>query len=230
MDLVANTNTISAKADENQVIDEPSWPHCGYGEAGSGICGRLYQSKKFAKGGQTVMCMYAGKFQIRVYTHFQNLYNHKKQGWPDASPYKLYILQCDFMEMVCGSMSRKKNIYHENPTTPVDNYFVTENVLDWPGNAGIGIIHTNARNGPPKDIKPFYLHKENKNETMRHTKFERFFETIVAVKKKSRGFQRVHVSFKSTSPCNITSVNALNNTTTLLNYARNSEASIKNSG
>ena len=40
--LVENTNAISAKADANQVIGESSWPHCGYGEARSGICGKLY--------------------------------------------------------------------------------------------------------------------------------------------------------------------------------------------
>ena len=60
--LVANTNAISVKDDENQVIDDSSWPHCGYGDAGYGICGRLSQKKKFAKGGQTIMCMDAGRF------------------------------------------------------------------------------------------------------------------------------------------------------------------------
>ena len=35
--LVENTNTISAKYDESQVINDFSWPHCGYGEAGSGV-------------------------------------------------------------------------------------------------------------------------------------------------------------------------------------------------
>ena len=34
-DLVANTNAISENPDENQVIYESSWPHYGYGEAGS---------------------------------------------------------------------------------------------------------------------------------------------------------------------------------------------------
>ena len=52
--LVVNTNAISGKYDENQVIDESSWPHCGYGEAGSIIFGRLSQNKKFVKGGQIV--------------------------------------------------------------------------------------------------------------------------------------------------------------------------------
>ena len=48
---------------------------------------------------------------------------------------------------------------------------------------------------------------------MKYTKAARFFEPIVAVKNDSRGFQRVHVSFRSTPSCNIVSVNALNECT-----------------
>ena len=54
--------------------------------------------------------------------------------------------------MVCGSMPSKRNLFHEKPTTTVDNYFVMDNVLDWAENAGLGIIGTNVRNRPPKDI------------------------------------------------------------------------------
>ena len=39
--LVENTNAISAKGNENKVNDDSSWPHYGYSEAGSGVCGRL---------------------------------------------------------------------------------------------------------------------------------------------------------------------------------------------
>ena len=80
-DLFANTEEISAKADDNQVIDEYYWPHCGYGESGYGICGRLFKKNMFARGGQTVLCMDSGRFQICVYMHCHKLYNHKKQGW-----------------------------------------------------------------------------------------------------------------------------------------------------
>ena len=95
----------------------------------------------------------------------------------------------------------------------VDNYFVTDAFIDWDGNAGLGIIGTNPMNMLPKDITPFYLHKDNTNTTMKHTKAARFFDPIVAVKKYLRGFQRVHVSFQSTSSCNIVSVNTINECT-----------------
>ena len=64
----------------------------------------------------------------------------------------------------------------------MENYFVTDNVLDLDSNEGLEIIVTNTSNRLPKDIKPFYLHKENNNATMKHAKATIFFEPIVAVK------------------------------------------------
>ena len=79
-------------------------------------------------------------------------------------------------------MSSKRKLFHENPMTMVDNYFVTDDVIDWDVNEGIGIIGTNVSNIPPKDIKTFYLHKDKKNATMKHAKAAIFFEAIVSVK------------------------------------------------
>ena len=59
-------------------------------------------------------------------------------------------------------MSSKRKLFHEKPKTTVDHYSVTGAILDRAGNTGLGIIGTNARNRLPKDIEPFYLHKEKK--------------------------------------------------------------------
>ena len=72
--------------------------------------------------------------------------------------------------MVSGSMSTKRKLFHEHPTATVDNYFVTDNVLDWADNGDLGIIDKNARKRIPKDIELFYLHKDKTNETMKHAK------------------------------------------------------------
>ena len=140
--------------------------------------------------------MDAVRFLIFSYMHLHKLYNHKTQGLSAAFPYKLYIIQCDFLVMVYGIVSIKRKLFHDNPTTTVENYFVTDAVLDWVGNEGLGIIGPNSRNRIPKDIKPFYLHKEKKIATMKHANSARFFETIVAVKNDLRGFQLVHVPFQ----------------------------------
>ena len=42
------------------------------------------------------------------------------RGWSSESPYKLYILQCAWMEMVRGSISRWRNLFHEKPMTALD--------------------------------------------------------------------------------------------------------------
>ena len=144
--LVTNNNVISEKDNENQIIDDSSWPHYGYDEAGSRICGRIYQNNNFSKGGHTVLCMDYGRFWIRACMNCHKIYNHKKQVWSALGPYKLYILQCDFLEMVCGSISRKMELFHEKPTMTVDNYFITDDILDWAGNKSLGIIGTNVRN------------------------------------------------------------------------------------
>ena len=103
------------------------------------------------KGGQTVMCTDSRRFQIRAYMHRQKLYNHKKQGWSDEGPYKLYIFQCDFMEMVRGSMYIERNLFHEKKMTMADNYFVMDTVIDWASNEDLVIIGANTREIPPKD-------------------------------------------------------------------------------
>ena len=51
---------------------------------------------------------------------------------------------------------------------------------------------------------------------MKHTKAAIFFDTIVAVKNYSKGFQHVHFYFQSTSSYNIASVNALNKCTNFI--------------
>ena len=48
--------------------------------------------------------------------------------------------------MVRGSMSSKRKLFDENQTTRVEKYFVMDTVLDWAGNASLGIIGTNERN------------------------------------------------------------------------------------
>ena len=115
--------------------------------------------------------------------------------------------------MFSGSMSINRKLFHDNPTMTVDNYFVADAVVDWGGNKCLEIIGTNARNSPPKDIKTFYPHKENTNTTMKHSKAEILFYTIVAVKNDSTGFQCVHVYFQSTPSYNVEYVNDLNECT-----------------
>ena len=63
--MTSNCNAITEYAEENQTVDETTWGHAGYGEAGSGIIGRL-MNKKVNKGGQTSIITDSRRFFPRA--------------------------------------------------------------------------------------------------------------------------------------------------------------------
>lgn len=202
--IVHNTNAISKKADETQCIDETTWMHSGYCEAGAGITGRL-RNKKVSKGGQTVLMMDRHRFRIRAYLHRSKLYGElfpdKTKEWSANGPYELKNL--------ADKLSKMQTLFEKKPCITGDNYFQNDRVMDYLGWLGFGGIFTSARNSLPKDIKSQHLHKEQTDPKNKPAKVARFAQPIVAVKKTDT-FKRVHVSFQSTSSCNISTVNALN--------------------
>jgi hypothetical protein len=50
--LFANLNAISKHAELDKCGDETTWGHGGYGEAGSGLVGRIMDKPGISKGGQ----------------------------------------------------------------------------------------------------------------------------------------------------------------------------------
>ena len=75
--LVSNTNSMSEKYDKNQVIDESSWPHCRYGEDGSGIYGRLYLKKNLLRVGR-LFCVWILEGYKSVRTCIATIYITKR--------------------------------------------------------------------------------------------------------------------------------------------------------
>lgn len=211
--IVKNTNAISKKADENQVIDETTWGHSGYGEKQTGVTGRL-RGKKVSKGGQTVLMMDRNRFRIRAYLHRSKIYNElfpndKTREWSANGPYELKYLLDKLHTMVDGSEGAQKKLFRQKPCITADNFFQNDRIMEYIGRKGFGGIMTSARNSLPKDIKPEFLHKLKTLPGNKFAKVARYAPPIVAVKN-GDGFQRVHVSFQSTSSCNISTVNALN--------------------
>ena len=83
--------------------------------------------------------------------------------------------------------------------------------MEYPGEKGLARIMTSRRNYLPKDINFEYLQKLKIDPTNKYAEIARFAEPIVAVKNDPNGkWQRYHVSFQSTSSCNISTVNAHN--------------------
>ena len=75
--MVHNCNAITKYAEGHLTVDETTWGHAGYGEAGSGLTGRL-MNKKVNRGGQTTIMTDSRKFRPRAYIHRHKL--HDKKG------------------------------------------------------------------------------------------------------------------------------------------------------
>ena len=117
--------------------------------------------------------------------------------------------------MVEGSQSKEKKIFSQKPHSIWDNYFSGNAIFDWIGQNGFSCTMSCRRDRFPKDIPKQYL-QVKKTDASRRPKVARFQHPIVAVKiqKCSPNFddtyERAHISFQTTSSCNIATVNALN--------------------
>ena len=86
--------------------------------------------------------------------------------------------------------------------------------MTYAGEKGFGMTMTCRRDRLPKDVDGMYFHKE-KTDSKIKSKCARFVHPVVAVKDVGpaaykKVYRRVHVSAQSTSSCNISTVNALN--------------------
>ena len=97
--------------------------------------------------------------------------------------------------------SRPK-IFKRKPTICADNFFFDNAMCEWIGKKGYGAIGTTARNVLPDGIKKKYLHLEKHAPGCPCSKVARFMNPIVTVKNYD-GYQRVHVSFQSSSSTNL---------------------------
>jgi hypothetical protein len=67
--LISNLNAILKSAEANQCGDETTWGHGGYGEAGSGLAGRILGKPGITQGGQIVVISDVSGCQPRAYVH-----------------------------------------------------------------------------------------------------------------------------------------------------------------
>jgi hypothetical protein len=67
--IIHNVNAITALAELDQTGDETTWGHGGFGEAGTGIIGRVGDKPGKTKGGQIVLCSDVHRIRPRGYMH-----------------------------------------------------------------------------------------------------------------------------------------------------------------
>ena len=86
--------------------------------------------------------------------------------------------------------------------------------MNYLGSNGFGGVFTCTKNRLPKGVKNEVFH-HLKTDNSQKTKVARFYEPIVAMKQfpatnnHSNSYERAHISFQSTSSCNISTVNAI---------------------
>ena len=127
---------------------------------------------------------------------------------------KMVVRNNDKDEIGTHAVTGEKMIFKSKPCFTLDNFFSGEFSLNFLGRNGYGGVFTCARNCLPKGVNKEAFH-HLKTDASQKIKVARFYEPIVAVKKylssnnNSNNYERVHVSFQSTSSCNISTVNAL---------------------
>ena len=156
--MVHNCNAITKYAEGHQTVDETTWGHAGYGEAGSGLTGRL-MNKKVNRGGQTTIMTDAHRFRPRAYIHRHKL--HEKKGMTRRGTIELTHLIHDIDSMIIepdaanipmpplataagtGSWKittprdpNKKKIFRHKPVITADNFFFDDKMCEFIGKNG----------------------------------------------------------------------------------------------
>ena len=215
--IVHNVNALTAVAALDLTGDETTFGHEGYGEAGSGLLGRLL-GKLVTKGGQTVVVSDSYRLRPCAYSHRHKLHppcngwNSGAQGPQEARRIAEMIKpMCDTEPEVAGI----KQIFPSYPHFTWDNYFSGDHIMDWLGENGFGAIMTCRRDRLPQGVKGEYLQKDG-TPVDKRSKAARFTQPIVMVKpvhteSTKRNYVRTHVTFQSTSSCNLSTVNSIDN-------------------
>ena len=217
--VIKNVNALTKWAELDICGDETTWGHEGFAETGTGISSRILGKPGITKGGQTVIVSDIHRIRPRAYVHHHKLHE-KEPGWTTEGPNEVKMIMAQILPMVVGQVEvpGTRQIFQEKPHSTWDNYFSGCKIFDWMGEKGFAATMTCRRDRFPKIIAPEYLHKK-KTTTVPRPKAARFNKPINAVKRqfslnnegqKAEIYECVHVSFQSTSSCNISTVNALN--------------------
>jgi len=211
--LFSNVRAVSKRAELDMCGDETTWGHEGFGEAGSGLTGRIMGKPGVTKGGQIVVVSDVGRIRPRAYIHRHKLH-HKPPGWTAMGPLEVKLIMEKILPMVEGEAGTAQKLYTEKPHSTWDNYFSGDKIMDWLGENGFGGTMTTRRDRLQSGIPGEFLHKK-KTDSSQRSRAARFHQPIVVVKtveatEATPQYERVHCSFQSTSSCNISTVNALN--------------------
>jgi hypothetical protein len=216
--IINNINELSHSSDLDLCGDETTWAHNGFGEAGTGLLTRVMGKPGVTKGGQIVLVSDAYRNRPRAYLH-----RHKCHppiaGFTRQGPMEVRMIMEDMKRLVTGEEGDgRRQIFREKPHSTWDNFFSGDDINDWIGLNGFGVTMTCRRDRLPKGVPNHWFHKVATAPGDTKARVARFNNPITVVKHISVTpptgptikYSKVHVTFQSTSSCNITTVNALN--------------------
>jgi hypothetical protein len=138
--LVHNTNKLSLFFDSDQVIDETTWGHQGYGEAG--LMTRIQNKPGITKGGQLVLCMDKNKnYVCFCEVRYQSRPKVESvEGWANfMGPLELKAIidKMNGLYTQDGTVVTGTHKFKFAPHICGDNFFPSDDVLEYMGKKGI---------------------------------------------------------------------------------------------
>jgi hypothetical protein len=232
--LINNINELSEKADDDLCGDETTISVNSYGESGCDLIKRVKGKPGVTKGAQIVLVSDVHRNRVRAYFHRHNAHA-KIPGVTTQGNLEVRRVMEGILPLVKGELQgrndTRRQIFVRKPHSTWDNFFSGCRIMNWLGTNGFSATMTCRRDRLPSSIPGMYLHKESTAPGDKAARFGRFNNPITIVKKflvppapvlqeEEEGepilpaapitFTRVHVSFQSTSSCNISTVSALN--------------------
>ena len=234
--ICENINALSESADLDLCCDKTTMAHQGPGEAECDLWRRVSKKPGVTKGSQIVLLCDVHTGRPRTYVHRCNQM-HREPGFTQQGPAEVANLILKILPMVKQQQTSKRSdgrtrrqLFSVKPAITCDNFFSGDQTMDFCGRMEFGLLTTVRRSRLPRHIPVQHLHKESTPPRDPRAKLARFLNPIIAVQKVSLdppesssasglqdttttsiSYHKVHVSFQSTSLCNIAGVNMLNN-------------------
>lgn len=203
-----NVNAASDEAGLDQCLDETSFSFMGCGPAGTELIDHQKNEPGLCKGGQTCVVSDVDRIRPRAHAH-----QHEKHDFPfgKKGPSEARLIMEELAKLcpMIPPLQRPRGLFSQKPHLTADDHFSGDEIMAWCAQEGFGLTMTCHRDRPPKGVPGKCFHKEKMSTQTDRTGAARW-EVPVFATKKLNGATLQHTSFQSTSSCNFSSVNALN--------------------
>jgi hypothetical protein len=213
--IIHNTNALTKRTGLDGCGDETSFGHQGFGEPDSGVISLIIGKPGICRGGQIVLYSDVDRMRPRAYLPRHKLHDY---AYTQKGPSEVRMIY-EQLELLMKPVEsdvvrfRRPIIMNSKPHITWDNFFSGDDILHYAAEKGFGLTMTSRRDRLPGcsggGIPSKYWHKEKTNHLAR-AKAARYEQPIFAIKRVGKDSLIQHMSMQSTSSCNISSVNALN--------------------